>query len=157
MTSMLMSSPSISILHQLFQCRYSNSGNVVASSPCVSHLAARESQRACWQARTDQAFRYWVILVLKANIDVLTLVTSLVSVVFFFSLQLSPSSKRTNTKPVACKKLRQKQIWSCQPLVTNKRQTSFSPLVQKPETRKINKFWIEIVVFLPFLFQFLPF
>ena len=31
------------------------------------------------------------------------------------------------------------------------------PLVQKPETRKINKFWIEIVVFLPFLFQFLPF
>ena len=86
MTSMLMSSPSISILHQLFQCRYSNSGNVVASSPCVSHLAARESQRACWQARTDQAFRYWVILVLKANIDVLTLVTSLVSVVFFFFL-----------------------------------------------------------------------
>ena len=44
--TLLMSSPPISILHWLFQCRYSNSRDVVASSPSFSrrHQSAR---RAC--------------------------------------------------------------------------------------------------------------
>ena len=50
MTSLLMSSLPISISHQLFPYRYSNSREVVASSPSFSHPAAREPQRACSQA-----------------------------------------------------------------------------------------------------------
>ena len=48
--SLLMSSPLISISHWLFQCRYSNSRNVVASSPSFSHPTTRSPQRACLQA-----------------------------------------------------------------------------------------------------------
>ena len=50
MTSLLMSSPPISILHWLFQCRYSNSKDVVASSFSFSCPAARAPRRACSQA-----------------------------------------------------------------------------------------------------------
>ena len=50
MTSLLMSSPPISILHWLFQCRYSNSKEVVASSFSFSCPAARAPRRACSQA-----------------------------------------------------------------------------------------------------------
>ena len=45
-----MSSPLISISHQLFRCRYSNSRYIVASSPSFSCPAARAHQRACSQA-----------------------------------------------------------------------------------------------------------
>ena len=41
MTSLLMSSPPISISHRLFRCRYSNSRDVVASSSSFSRLAYR--------------------------------------------------------------------------------------------------------------------
>ena len=41
MTSLLMSSPPISISHRLFRCGYSNSGDVVASSRSFSRPAAR--------------------------------------------------------------------------------------------------------------------
>ena len=51
MTSLLMSSPPISISHRLFRCRYSNSRDVVASSPSFSRLAARAPRRGCSQAR----------------------------------------------------------------------------------------------------------
>ena len=50
MTSLLMSSPSISISHRLCRCRYSISRNVVASSPSFSRPAARVARRACSQA-----------------------------------------------------------------------------------------------------------
>ena len=50
MTSLLMSSPPISISHRLFRCRYSNSRDVVASSPSFSRPAARVPRRACSQA-----------------------------------------------------------------------------------------------------------
>ena len=50
MTSLLMSSPPISISHRLFRCRYSNSRDVVASSPSFSRPAARAPRRACSQA-----------------------------------------------------------------------------------------------------------
>ena len=46
--TLVMSSLPISILHWLFQCRYSNSRNVVASSPSFSHPTARSP--ACLQA-----------------------------------------------------------------------------------------------------------
>ena len=49
MTSLLMSSPPFSISHRLFRCRYSNSRDIVASSPSFSHPAARKVQRACSQ------------------------------------------------------------------------------------------------------------
>ena len=54
MTSLLMSSSPISILHRLFQCRYSNSRDVVSSSPSFPppRSAARAPRRACSQART---------------------------------------------------------------------------------------------------------
>ena len=50
MTSLLMSSPPISILHRLFRCRYSNSRDLVASSPSFSRPAARAPRTACSQA-----------------------------------------------------------------------------------------------------------
>ena len=53
MTSLLMSSPPISILHRLFQCRYSNSRDVVASFSSFYRPAARAPRRACLQARTS--------------------------------------------------------------------------------------------------------
>ena len=46
-----MSSPPISISHRLFRCRYSNSRDVVTSSPSFSRLTARAPRRACSQAR----------------------------------------------------------------------------------------------------------
>ena len=55
MTSLLMPSPPISISHRLFQCRYSNSRDVVASSPSFSGPAARAARRACSQARAGAA------------------------------------------------------------------------------------------------------
>ena len=50
MTSLLMSSPPISILHRLFRSRYSNSRDVVASSPSFSRPAAKAPRIACFQA-----------------------------------------------------------------------------------------------------------
>ena len=41
MTSLLMSSPPISISHRIFRCRNSNSWDIVASSPSFSHPTAR--------------------------------------------------------------------------------------------------------------------
>ena len=49
MTSILVSSPPISISHQLFQCRYSNSRDIVASSPSFSYPTNRVPWRACLQ------------------------------------------------------------------------------------------------------------
>ena len=51
MMSLPVSSPPISISHRLFRCRYSNSRDVVASSPSFSRPAARAPRRACPQAR----------------------------------------------------------------------------------------------------------
>ena len=51
LTSSLMSSQPISISHQLFQCRYPNSRDVVASSPSFSCPTARAPWRAYSQAR----------------------------------------------------------------------------------------------------------
>ena len=45
MTSLLMSYPPIGISYRLFRCRYSNSGDVVASSPSFSRPAARAPPR----------------------------------------------------------------------------------------------------------------
>ena len=50
MTSLLVSSLPISILHQLFRCRYSNSRDVVASSSSFFGPAAKALRRACSQA-----------------------------------------------------------------------------------------------------------
>ena len=50
MTSLLMSSPPISISHRLCRCRYSISRNVVASSPSFSRPADRVARRAYSQA-----------------------------------------------------------------------------------------------------------
>ena len=48
MTSLLMSSPPISISHRLFRCRHSNSRDAVASCPSFSRPAARASgELAC--------------------------------------------------------------------------------------------------------------
>ena len=58
MTSLLLSSPPISILHRFLQCRYSNSRDVVASSSSFSRPAATAPRRACLQARTS-TFGYW--------------------------------------------------------------------------------------------------
>ena len=57
MTSLLTSSPPISILHQLFWCRYSNSRDIAESSPCSSRHAARATRRACLQAGSMIDFR----------------------------------------------------------------------------------------------------
>ena len=46
----LMSSLPISISHQLFRCRFSNSRDIVASSPSFSCPATRAPRRACSQA-----------------------------------------------------------------------------------------------------------
>ena len=54
-TSLLMPSPPISISHRLFQSRYSNSRDVVASSPSFSGHAARAPRRACSQAKAGAA------------------------------------------------------------------------------------------------------
>ena len=62
MTSLLMPSPPISISHRLFQCRYSNSRDVVASSPSFSGPAARAPQRPCSQARAGAA----VVLIISS-------------------------------------------------------------------------------------------
>ena len=43
MTSLLMSSPPINISHRLFRCRFSNSRDVVASSPSFSRPSALDS------------------------------------------------------------------------------------------------------------------
>ena len=54
MTSFLMSSPPISMLHRLFQSRYLNSRDVVVSSPSFhtpSPLPTGAPWRACLQAR----------------------------------------------------------------------------------------------------------
>ena len=50
MALLLMSSPPISISHQLFRRRYSNSREIVASSPSFSYPAATAPWRACLQA-----------------------------------------------------------------------------------------------------------
>ena len=47
----LLSSPPFSVSHRLFRCRYSNSREVVASSPSFSRPAVRAPRRACSQAR----------------------------------------------------------------------------------------------------------
>ena len=52
MTLLLISSPPISISHQFFRCRCSNSRDVVSSSPSFSRPAASAPRRACLQART---------------------------------------------------------------------------------------------------------
>ena len=54
MTSLLMSSPAISISHRLFRCRYSNSRDVIASSPSFSQ-SAPESLLADYFLRTPSA------------------------------------------------------------------------------------------------------
>ena len=59
MTSLLMSSPPISISHRLFRCRYSNSRDVVASFPSFSRPAARVHRRAWLQATHDKHPGYW--------------------------------------------------------------------------------------------------
>ena len=54
MTSLLMSSPPISISHRLFRCRYSNSRDVVASFPSFCQ-SAPESLLAGYFLRTPSA------------------------------------------------------------------------------------------------------
>ena len=46
MRTLLMSSPPISISHQLFRCRYSNSRDIVANPPSFSRPAAKAPRRA---------------------------------------------------------------------------------------------------------------
>ena len=64
MTSLLMSSTPISILHRLFQCRYSNSRDVVVSSCSFSRSAARAPRRACSQAtpafNLESGLFFWI-------------------------------------------------------------------------------------------------
>ena len=84
MTSLLMPSPPISISHRLFQCRYSNSRDVVASSPSFSDPAARVPQRACSQARAGAA------VVLTISSIVLCLCTRLPLVVCVNAKHPSP-------------------------------------------------------------------
>ena len=50
MTSLLMSSPPIRISHRVFRCIYSNSWDIVASSPSFSRPAAKAPRRAYSQA-----------------------------------------------------------------------------------------------------------
>ena len=59
MTSLLMSSPPISIFPPwLFRYRYSNSRDVVSRSPSFSHPASRVLWRACSQAKNAR-YTYW--------------------------------------------------------------------------------------------------
>ena len=58
-TSLPMSSPPISISHRLFRSRYSNSRNVVASSPPFSRPVVRAPQRPCSQAIKDPKKLKW--------------------------------------------------------------------------------------------------
>ena len=51
MTSLLTSSPLISISHRLFRCRYSDPREAVTSSTSFSRPVARASRRACLQAK----------------------------------------------------------------------------------------------------------
>ena len=67
MTSLL-SSLHISISHQLFRHRYSNSGDTVACSPSFSFPATRVPRRACWQA----------ITLLKQNIGLILLTLTVI-------------------------------------------------------------------------------
>ena len=53
MMSLLKTSPPISISHRLLRCRYSNSRDVVASSPSFSRHATRVPRRACSKAMTQ--------------------------------------------------------------------------------------------------------
>ena len=50
MTSLLMVAPPISISHRLLWCRYSNSRDVVSSSPSFFCPTARVPQRACFHS-----------------------------------------------------------------------------------------------------------
>ena len=63
MTSLLMSSPPISTSHRLFQCRYSNSRDVVAIYPFFSRPANRAPWRAGSQA--TQNAKIWLSLTVK--------------------------------------------------------------------------------------------
>ena len=68
MTSLLMSYPPISISHRLFPCRYSNSRDVVATSPSFSRPAAREHRRAGSQAiiiRQGKARQYLIQVLIQ--------------------------------------------------------------------------------------------
>ena len=60
MTSLLMSSPPISFFTRLFRCRYSNSRDVVASSPSFFRPAARAPRRACSQAIFIKLFKQFI-------------------------------------------------------------------------------------------------
>ena len=66
MTLLLMSSPPISISHQLLRCRYSNSRDIVASSPSFSLPATRgasESLHVGWCSLYYQHFcQFWVFI-----------------------------------------------------------------------------------------------
>ena len=64
----LLSSPPISISHQLFRHRYSNSGDTVPCSPSFSFPATRVPRRACWQA----------ITLLKQNIGLILLTLTVI-------------------------------------------------------------------------------
>ena len=66
--SSLLSSPPISISHQLFRRRYSNSGDILARSPSFSFPATRVPWRACWQA----------ITLLKQNIGLILLTLTVI-------------------------------------------------------------------------------
>ena len=68
MPSLLMSSPSISISHRLFQCRYSNSRDVAASSPSFSRPAARAPRRVCSPINLF-LFHFWTLSFLLTNIQ----------------------------------------------------------------------------------------
>jgi len=59
MTSLLISSPPMSILHWLFRCRYSNSRDVIASSPSFSCPTVRASQRDSLQV--IHQMNWWII------------------------------------------------------------------------------------------------
>ena len=68
MTSLLMSYPPISISHRLFPCRYSNSRDVVATSPSFSRPAARAHRRAGSQAiiiRQGKARQYLIQVLIQ--------------------------------------------------------------------------------------------
>ena len=67
-TSLLMSSPSISILHRLFQCRYSNSRDGAESFPPFSRPVARAPRRGFSLANL-LLFRFWTLSFLLTNIQ----------------------------------------------------------------------------------------
>ena len=47
MTSLLMSSPPMSISHRLFRCRYSNSRDVIASYPSLPRRTCSQAKSCC--------------------------------------------------------------------------------------------------------------